>query len=157
VRQFTERFEEGAYRVTGRAQSGEYVSIEGELTHDLPAAPRVAIEVDGDDVTIRWEPGNDLGRCAVPSGIPNPGTVAVVRWEVAVEPNEDALPGGELPDGVPFGKLTMQFLGDERSVLVPASFIAPYRAAGVNEFKGEVGAREEGGNQTFTEIEFTTE
>jgi hypothetical protein len=93
----------------------------------------------------------------VPSNIPRPGTVEVVLWEVAVEPDVDALPGGELPEDVPFGKLTMQLLGDERSLVVPTSFISRYRAAGVSAFKGEVGAREQGGNQTFTEIEFSTE
>jgi hypothetical protein len=156
VAEFIERFETGVYTVKGRNLHGEAITIAGRLTHRLPAAPKTDIVVDADNiVTINWETGTDLGNCAVPRGIPNPARVKVVRWEVAVEPNADALPGGVLPKGVPFAKLTLQLLGAQRSVVVPASFIAGYLAVGVNEFKGEVGAREVGGNQTFTEIEFT--
>ncbi len=158
VAQFIERFEKGIYTVNGRNLAGEAITIKGKLTHNLPAAPKTRIVVDNDaTVTINWTPGTDLGHCAVPRGIPKPGSVKVVRWEVAVEPNEDALPGGKLPAGVPFAKLTLQLLGKARSVVVPESFIEGYLAVGVNEFKGEVGARELGGNQTFTEIEFTVE
>ena len=142
----------------GRNLAGEAIAIQGKLTHKLPAAPETEIVVDPDNtVTISWEIGTDLGNCAVPRGLRNPARVRVVRWEVAVEPNADALPGGVLPNGVPFAKLTLQLLGKQRSVVVPASFIDGYLAVGVNEFKGEVGAREVGGNQTFTEIEFTIE
>lgn len=157
VAQFIQRFEKGVYVVRGRNTAGEAIAIKGRLTHKLPAAPKTAIAFGEDGVTISWAVGNDLGPCAVPAGIPNPATVKVVRWEVAVEPNADALDGGVLPPGVPFAKLNMQLLGSESSLLVPASFIEGYLAVGVDEFKGEVGAREVGGNQTFTEFEFSIE
>lgn len=157
VAEFIERFEKGTYTVRGRNIAGEYITIQGVLTHNLPAAPRVNIVVNGDTVTINWAPGTNLGNCAVPPGIPNPANVKVVRWEVAVEPNEDALPGGKLPNGVPVAKVNVQLIGSARSLVVPPAFIKSYLAKGVNEFKGEVGAREKGGNQTFTELEFNIE
>ena len=91
VAEFIERFEAGRYLVRGRNLAGEPISIRGVLTHNLPAAPRTNIVVDADHtVTINWSRGTDLGNCAVPPGIPDPATVRVVRWEVAVEPNAGA-------------------------------------------------------------------
>ena len=157
VADFIERFEKGTYKVNGRNTAGEFITIQGALTHNLPAAPIVNIVVNNHTVRINWRPGTNLGRCAVPPGIPNPANVKVVRWEVAVEPNEDELPGGKLPAGVPLAKLNLQLVGSARTLVVPAAYIEGYLAKGVNEFKGEVGAKEKGGNQTFTELEFTIE
>jgi hypothetical protein len=157
VADFIERFEKGTYKVSGRNLAGELIAIQGVLTHNLPAAPIVQIAVNDHRVTINWKPGTNLGKCAVPPGIPSPANVKVVSWEVAVEPDEEALPGGKLPNGVPLAKLNMQLLGNARTLVVPAPYIESYLAKGVNEFKGEVGAKEKGGNQTFTELEFAIE
>ena len=156
VEEFMERFEAGTYSARGRTIDGERLTAEGVLTHDLPAAPHTEYAIDGDEVTISWSGGDDLGNCAVPDGM-DPGSVDVVRWEVVVEPNVDELPGGELPPGVPFGKLTIQLPADVTSLEVPDEFMAPYLDADVTEFKGEVGAKEVSGNQTFTEFEFSTD
>ncbi len=155
VAQFVKRFRAGDYKAYGWTIDNELLFSMGELTHALPAAPEVRIEVDDDDgeveVTVHFAPGSDLGRCAFDdAGIPDPAGVPVVRWEVVVEPDDDAVEEA----GLEFSKFTVQLLGDERSVEVPEEFLEPYLDAGVTEFKGEVGAKEESGNQTFTEIEF---
>ena len=160
VEDFVNRFAAGTYYARGRDLAGEVIKGSGQLTHDLPAAPIVNIDagldVDGNaDVTISWQVGVDLGNCAYPEGlITDPGDVEVVRWEIVVEPDEDAVEEADLEDTV----FVVQFHGDApMSVDVPAEFFGPYLDAGVTDFKGEVGAREESGNQTFTEIEFTVE
>lgn len=169
VAQFLARFVEGEYIARGRTLSDEMLQAEGELTHNLPAAPETEVEVvldedegfeeedDGEyEVTISWEPGEDLGECEYEDAdIPDPAEVEVVRWEIVVEPNEDELPDGELPEGVPKSKFMVQLPGDASSVEVPEEFIQFYLDEGVHHFKYEVGAREESGNQTFTEEEFT--
>lgn len=152
VADFVERFEAGTYTATGRTIDGVKLIAEGELTHNLPAAPETEVEIDNGVVTISWETGGDLGECDVPASIPNPAEVEVVRWEVVVEPNED-----ELPEDVVFGVLSVQFPANTASLIIPAEYLDAYLEAGVSEFKAEVGAREESGNQTFTEFEFTIE
>lgn len=153
VAEFVERFKAGTYVATGRTIDGDKLRSEAELTHDLPAAPEVEVDVDGAGVvTISWKRGDDLGECDVPDSIPDPAGVEVVRWEVVVEPDED-----ELPAGVVFGIFTVQLLPVlpyPMSLVVPAEYIDAYLDVGVKDFKVEVGAREVSGNQTFTEIEF---
>lgn len=156
VEEFLERFEKGVYKAEGVTLEGKRLKGRDWLNHNLPAAPDVDVDVSEDEdgeveVTIRWEGGNDLGKCPVPRGM-NPARVKVVRWEVAVEPEED-----ELPDGLPFVKLTIQFPPEVTSFEVPEEFLQPYIDADVTDFKFEVGAREARGNQTFTEEEFSTE
>lgn len=157
VAQFIRRFQAGTYTAFGWTIENTMLRSEGELTHALPAAPVVEIEVitedeDGEvEVVVHFAPGTDLGQCAFDDAdIPDPASVPVVRWEVVVEPDDDAVEEA----GLPFAKFTVQLLGDERSVEVPEEFLEPYLDAGITEFKGEVGAKEASGNQTFTEIEF---
>jgi len=158
VAEFVERFEAGTYLATGRTIDGDKLESEAELTHNLPAAPIVEVDIaDDGEITISWSTGVDLGKCEVPDSIPDPAGVEVIRWEIAIEPNEDAFEDEELPDGVVFAELTMQLPGDITSLVVPPEYIDAYIAAGVVEFKGEVGAREESGNQTFTEFFFPDE
>ncbi len=86
-----------------------------------------------------------------------------MRWEVVLEPNEDELDGGELPEGLAFAVFSIQLPADsddwtsEMSVVVPQEYVDAYLDEGVNQFKYEVGAKEESGNQTFTEEEFEIE
>lgn len=159
--EFLDRFPAGVYDARGWSLEGEEITGAGTFTHNIPAAPNAEVDVaiDGDDVavTLSWESGEDLGRCEFQAlvddgAIPAPAEVEVARWEVVVEPEED-----ELPDDVAFAKFTMQFLPDVGEVEVPAEYFASYLDAGVTEFKGEVGAREVSGNQTFTEFEFSLE
>ncbi len=154
VADFIERFAAGTYRAAGRTIEGDQLQARAELTHNLPAAPEVFVDTMGNRVELSWNAGDDLGECEYPDSLPDPAGVEVVRWEVVVEVNEDELPGGELPDGVPFGKFSVHLPTDSTHVVVPPEFIDAYLAAGVNQFKLEVGAMEESGNQTFTEAEF---
>ena len=162
LEEFVDRFEAGTYHARGWTLDGVLLVAHAPLTHNLPAAPtdvEVVVEMeDGDlEVEIRWSPGTDLGHCAYPDGlIPDPATVPVVRWEIAVEPEED-----ELPDGIAFSKVTIQLPGTLEAdddgkfeVEVPESFIETYLEADVTAFKFEVLAREESGNQTASEGTF---
>jgi hypothetical protein len=169
VADFVEIFPEGIYIARGRTIEDEMLRSFAEFTHNLPAAPETEVEVELDEeeddeeeddgmyeVTVSWEPGEDLGECEYEDAdIPDPAEVEVVRWEIVVEVNEDELPDEELPEGVPDSVFMVQLPGDARSVEVPEEFIQFYLDNGVHHFKYEVGAREEGGNQTFTEEEFT--
>lgn len=157
LEEFLDRFEAGRYRARGETLDGELIHGHTIVTHNVPAAPKdpqVAIEIDEDgdlDVDISWQPGDDLGRCQFPAGlIPDPKDVEVVLWEIAVEPADDE----DLP--VEFSKYTVQLPGsvENLEVDVPEAFLEAYLDAGVTEFKFEIGAREESGNQTFTEGEF---
>ena len=153
---FLKRFRAGTYTAFGWTIDRELIRSAGELTHSLPAAPDVAVdtEVDEDgeiEVTINWTPGHDLGRCAFDDAdIPDPAGVQVVRWEVVVEPDEDAVDQA----GLPFGVFSVELQAHARSVEVPEEFVEAWVDAGITGFKVEVGAKEESGNQTFTELQF---
>ena len=157
VADFVRRFSAGTYHAFGWTLDRELISSDAELTHRLPAAPEVYVDVEEEDdgeveVTIGWNPGEDLGRCAFDEDdLPvHPAGVQVVRWEIVVEPEEEAAD----EDGLPFGVFMVQLQADARKVEVPEEFIQTWLAAGITAFKVEVGAREESGNQTFTEVEF---
>jgi hypothetical protein len=154
LEEFVERFEAGVYHARGKTIDNEPLTAEGELTHNLPAAPVTGVEIEFEDddmeVEINWEVGTDLGNCEFPEGlIPDPASVEVVLWEVAIEPDPD-----QVPEGMDAGKLTLQLPGEVFEVEVPEEFIEAWLAAGVTQFKFEVGAREASGNQTFTEDTF---
>ena len=72
----------------------------------------------------------------------------IVGWEVVVEQDAD-----EAPE--PSRKFTVQLPPDQTSVLVPAEYLEMFLGEGFDEFKFEVGAIEESGNQTFSEGTFT--
>lgn len=162
--EFLDRFEAGNYHFRGRTIEDGTLLGEAELTHNLPAAPDISAfdesTVDPHNTVITWASGADLGECQdddlVAQGtIPDPATVEVVRWEVTVEPDKDALEGGELPDGVPFSVFNVQLLPSQTTVTVPAEYLNSYANAGVRAFKFEVGAKEASDNQTFSEGTFT--
>jgi len=163
--EFLDRFEEGTYKARGRTLEGERMRAFGEFTHNIPAAPETEVEVewDGDEVEveIEFESGEDLGQCEINVDLEtHPADVEVVRWEVVVEPDEDQLDGineareamGE--DEIAGGVFVAQLPADSDEVEVSEEWLEAYVEAGVTTFKYEVGAKEESGNQTFTEDEF---
>lgn len=162
LEEFVDRFEAGTYHARGRTLEGGRLRASAELTHDLPAAPanvEVEVELEGDDVEVEisWTGGTDLGNCAYPEGlIPDPGSVAVHRWEIVIEPNDE-----QIPEGMAVSVFMVQLPGglaeQDLEVEIPESFLEAYLNAGVTEFKYEIGAREISGNQTFTEGEFEVE
>lgn len=152
VADFVGRFQQGPYFVYGKGQEGEVLFGAASFSHELPAAPITSAEVidtdSGTAVQISWETGNDLGNCEFSdANIPDPATVEVVRWEIAFEPDIDELPANIARKS----SYTVQLPGESRTVAVPAEFLSPWLDAGVTEFKYEIGAKSETGNQTFTE------
>jgi hypothetical protein len=150
---FLGRWAAGTYVFSGMGAHGEKSVGKTVLTHELPAAPS-GVSFDGS--VIRWNAGDDLGRCAsrahletlVAQGVLpiHPRDVAVAAWEVVLEP--------DVEDGNPVGKLkyTLRVPGgiDPRSVTVPADYLAslPDDTA----VKIEVGAIGSDDNATFTEV-----
>lgn len=175
LEEFLDRFEEGTYTARGRTLEGDRLVAEGDFTHNIPAAPETDVEIDWvmDDgeleleVEIVWGPGNDLGNCEFPDDLleTHPADVDVVRYEIVVEPDDDqldeineareAMDEEEIPGGVFSAQIPAE--AEEYEVEVPEEWLEPYIAAGVTTFKYEVGAKEESGNQTFTEDEFDIE
>lgn len=159
LREFLERFPAGTYALEGTTLDDEPLEGDAELTHALPAAPVILSFVGH---VIAWLPGDDLGECTdqtlVHDGIiPDPGAVEIVGWEVTVEPDEDAFEEAGIEG--PFRVYTVQLPNPDhpwglRFVTVPRPFLESYRRQGITEFKVEIGAIEESGNQTFSEREF---
>lgn len=170
---FIDRFEAGVYHARGVTIDHNGLKSSAEFTHNIPAAPLVEVEVEWIEdqggleleVDIELDTGVDLGRCAFQSlvdggVIPHPADVEVVRWEVVVEPDEDQLEAinetreamGD--DPLAFGVFSAQLPGEANEMEVPDDWLEVYVEAGVSNFKYEVGAKEESGNQTFTEDEF---
>lgn len=140
---FLLRFPAGVYTATIVLIEGDPLMNMSELTHNLPAGPVItapeadAVVASGEDLTVTWQP--------VVDDIQRPGVgdlaSAIVSYIVVVEHE------GEEIDQV----LTLDVAPDETQAIVPGSFLKPDRI-----YKIEVGAREESGNQTFTEIEVCT-
>lgn len=148
--EFIGRFPEGNYSFIATTIEGEKLQDRTQLTHDLPAAPKI---LGFDGTTITWQAGTDLGKCQdddlVSGGtIPDPASVELVGWEVTVEPagNESADPLRIYSVQLPAGVSTM--------VTVPSQFVDSYLADGVTAFKVEIGAIEASGNRTFSEENF---
>lgn len=153
--EFLDRFPAGDYMLIGKNNEMEWQTGEAELSYNLPAAPDIdatdEAEFDSaEDVVVEWEQGDDLGgKCddedLVTDGvIPDPADVEIVGWEVVVEPDCEM-------DFEPERVFSAQLPPDYTSVTVPEEFLQAYLDDGCAEFKFEVGAIEETGNQTFSE------
>lgn len=152
LEEFLDRWSAGTYLFTGMSDGGEKSAGETELTYELPAAP---VDVDFDGGVISWAAGDDLGNCAsfselndlVAAGVlpVHPEDVAVVSWEVVLEPDVD--------DGDPTGALvySIRVAGDvsPKEVEVPTSYLASLPDD--TPVKIEVGAIGGEDNATFTE------
>ncbi len=151
---FFARFPEGTYEVEGRAQDGQELESETEVTHTMPAPPEPTVNGEPlsefcDDeepdfaptkvtvpVTIAWPPVTlshpDLGNVSVP--------VIISNYEVVVEVDLEL-------DGEEFTSVFSTTLPPgERSLTIPAEFLDQ-----ADTFKYEVLAREESFNQTAVE------
>jgi hypothetical protein len=152
IEDFAERWQAGAYEVTGAADNGEKLFGETPLSYHLPAAP-TSVEYAGG--MISWTAGTDLGECAteaelydlVPAVLPvHPMNVTVVGWEVVFELEDGS--GVKFATRVPAGTM---------SVTVPSEIVGPLPVN--TPFKIEVGAfggdpsEEDDDNATFTELE----
>jgi hypothetical protein len=135
---FLERFPEGEYRFFGMSVEGNWMIGEAELTHNLPAGPELLLpeedsEVAASAVTVMWDPvTTQLG------GEPLDGDI--VGYQVIVEQEEPVL-----------RVFNADVTAEVNSISVPPEFMLP----GV-DYKFEVVAIEESGNQTLSEREFST-
>jgi len=136
---FFHRFPEGTYTFRGRTPDGDTLIGRAEFTHVLPAGPVIVTPVPSKDecatgvaipVVIAWEPVTTSYF-----GLP----LEVVEYEVIVE--------GE--DAIIFDVHLRAEAGTQ--VTVPTELLEPG-----TEYKFEVLAIEEGGNQTITETCFVT-
>jgi hypothetical protein len=158
---FLERFPAGEYLLTGETIEGDEVVGAAELTYNIPAAPDISAidEMEfvfsaSSPVVISWAGGTDLGeKChdqdLVDEGvIADPADVEVVGWEVVIEPEDD--------EGIePLRIVSAQLLPERTSFTIPAEFLRDYiEGNDISEFKFEVGAIEESGNQVFSEGTF---
>lgn len=159
--EFLGRFPQGNYTFSGQTVEGDFIMGVAEFTYDIPAAPDIgatedAFFAEGEPVVINWGPGDDLGEKCHDQSLIDAGTIAdpadveVVRWELVVEPDDE-----EAAD--PLRVFSIQTPPGQTSMMVPAGFFTQYLADGYNIFKFEVGAREESGNQTFSEGTFEIE
>jgi hypothetical protein len=130
LERFKELFPEGRYTFAGETIAGRALTGAARLSHDIPdgpkiVAPRAGAVVGRDGLVGRW------GAVAERGGVEIVGYRAIVTRENPLRVLEVDLPGMA------------------RKVTVPAEFLE----RGV-EYKLEVQAIEEGGNQTLTEITF---
>ena len=141
-----DRFPEGTYRFRGRTVENDLVLGKATLTYDLPAAPDViapaedAVVDSTVDLVIRWDEVTD-SLDGLPPGTADP--ITIVRYQVIVERDDD-----DIPEPKVF--ITNRRAGARKAV-VPASYLARGQ-----EYKVEVLAVEKSGNQTITEVPFST-
>jgi hypothetical protein len=163
---FLELFEEGVYTASGTPVEGGCLESETELTHDLPAGPHVTsheedeevvrgsdLIVTWDEVTKEFDPKDPQGQKQNASDL-DPEIVAYI-----VVAEYDLLLNAGTEDEEEITRvLTIDVAADVPavgyfSVVIPADFLPDEPEPGNElEFKIEVGAVEESGNRTFTEI-----
>ncbi len=132
--EFLKRFPAGEYRFVGKTIEGDTLSSIAVLTHVLPAAPTLLSPAENSvqdpaNTVVRWEP------------VADPPGGRITRYEVLVtqeEPKPKRVLSAVLPATV-------------SSMTVPPTFLLPN-----TEYKFEVLAIEEGGNQTLSEGTFRT-
>ena len=131
-RKFKARFPEGRYTFRAATVDGRRMIGSDRLTHDIPNQPAVLAPaehavVDPARLVVSWRP------------VTRPKGIEIVRYLVIVTAEAS---GRELSMDLPAGTT---------SVAIPEGFLR--RGA---EHAVEVLAREKGGNQTITEVPFTT-
>jgi hypothetical protein len=132
--EFLKRFPAGEYRFYGKTLEGDILFSRAILTHALPDGP-VLLSPPEDSVqdpantVVAWEP------------VADPPGSQIVRYEVIVE-DESSVPNRVFSAVVP---------PTVTSMTIPAEFLLPD-----SEYKYEVLAIEQSGNQTLSEAAFRT-
>jgi hypothetical protein len=132
--EFLKRFPAGEYKFYGRTLEGDILYSTAILTHALPNGP-VLLSPPEDSVqnpnntVVAWQP------------VADPPGSRITRYEVIVE-DESSEPKRVLSAVVP---------ATVTSMTIPSSFLLPG-----GEYKYEVVAIEESGNQTLSEAAFRT-
>jgi len=122
-------FPEGKYRYIGVTVGGSRLTGRATLTHAVPAGPNVSSQVDGDDVTIRWDPVT-----GPPAGFPQKD-IQIVGYQIIVDPFQVTLPASST------------------QVTLPREFV---QSLDHGQHGFEVLVIEAGGNQTITQGSFET-
>lgn len=130
---------EGEYKFRGRGIEGERFVGSAQLTHNLPAGPKLVSPLDGgpaqdpDNTTVIWE---TVGPA---NGSP------IIGYQVLVVQPDTGLAA------LPKVTLDVMMPPTATSLAVPPGFLQPD-----TEYEWEVLAIEEGGNQTLSSSFFTT-
>lgn len=141
--EFLQRFPAGDYAFRLQTVEGGWLTGSTTLSHAIPAAP---VDIDFDGRVVSWAYGDDLGECTtVPSDFEVADETDLVGYEVAVEPDDEALAKFRFTALVPNGS---------NSITVPLDYLASLPPG--TPLKIEVGAIERRpngsfGNQTFSE------
>lgn len=134
-------FPEGEYEFEGTTTEGETIVATAEFTHNIPAIPEPEVIVfDNGDVLITWIPVEDAFDD--PNGAPVGDDIEIDMYRVIIEALDEEGEGLETLD------VEMPASSDRFSI--PDEFLALSPAG---EFKFEVIATEESGNQTIYEGE----
>jgi Fibronectin type III domain len=132
LNKFKKRFPAGKYRFSGTTIEGRPLVGSARFSHDTPAGPEIIsptpnATVPDADLTLNWNAGQQ------PSGIDLSG------YRVIVE-RED-----------PLRIFQVEVPASVTSMRVPAEYLEPN-----TQYKFELQAIEESGNQTISELEFRT-
>jgi hypothetical protein len=132
LEEFMKLFPEGEYKFVGETIDGVKMQSTVTLTHDFPAGPEIVSPEEDSTVSrgalvVRWEP------------VTEPAGIQIVGYQVVVS--------RESPERV----FEADMPATATELRIPAEFLEP----GV-EYKVEVLAIEVSGNQTLTEITFST-
>ena len=139
-----ELFPEGEYEFQGVTTEGDPIVATAELTHNLPAIPEPTVDVDDDDeVTIRFRPVT--GAFEDPSVPPADvgDDIEISMYRIVVEALDE--------DGEGLETLDVELPPTLLRMSLPPEFLG---LSPVGEFKYEVIATEESGNQTIFEGTF---
>jgi hypothetical protein len=132
--EFLGRFPSGEYRFVGRTLEGDTLYSKAPLSHALPDGPVLLTPAedsvqDSNHTVVSWQP------------VADPPGSRIVRYEVIVS-DESVTPKRVLSATLP---------ATATSMAIPSAFLLPG-----GEYKYEVLAIEEGGNQTLSEAAFRT-
>lgn len=130
--EFLQRFPEGDYEFYGKTIDGDRMEGTATLTHVIPDGPVIISPLPGDLV----DPNNAIIEWAP---VVNPAGVQIVSYEVIAG-----------SDGI--ADFKMHLPATATSIQLPVELFDP----AITEYKFEILAREESGNQTITEREFET-
>jgi len=132
IEEFKAIFPEGEYVFRGKTVEGQKLVGTATLTHDFPAGPVVVAPgedavVSRDNLVVSWNP------------VTEPPGIVIVAYQVIVTQND------------PHRVISLDPPAGATSVTVPPELLEPDK-----EYKLEVMAQEESGNQTTTELLFWT-
>jgi hypothetical protein len=140
-------FPEGEYEFEGTTTEGDSICGTAELTHNLPGIPEPNVDADDDgEARVCWDEVEDPfdDRRDPPADVGD--EIEIDMYRVVVEALDE--------EGEGLETLDVELPASGRCLSIPPEFLALSPAG---EFKFEVIATEESGNQTIFEGEFELE